>query len=184
MSYLTEKNLGKILKEILPKHHFIHDKCVPNSNSRKRPDYRNEKLKLIIEFDGHSHYCQSKTILNDIKKDNCYRNLGYSIHRIPYFIQITEQVLQLLFNKKIKFEQKYPNGFIDSKAILPSDFCELGIQKFKKDLDKFHFHENEIINSLKEKIKVLDDERLVLPKSLIYLIKKGDGIKPSPSIIT
>jgi len=37
---------------------FIHNKSVVNSiNKRFRPDYQSLNLKLIIEFDGYSHYC-------------------------------------------------------------------------------------------------------------------------------
>ena len=38
--YLTESNLGEILKQIKPNEIFVHDKSVPNSqNKRLRPDY-------------------------------------------------------------------------------------------------------------------------------------------------
>lgn len=63
-------------------------------------------------------------------------------------IKISQKV-----NENITFEQRYPNGFIDKKAVLPSDFCELGIELFKNDLVKFEYHAQEIIESLKEKSK-------------------------------
>jgi hypothetical protein len=152
--YLTEKNLGLILNELFPNNDFIHDKSVPNSkNKRRRPDFRSDERKLIIEFDGDSHYCKAQRIKTDIEKDKDYEALGYRIYRIPYFIQITTYVLKDIFDENIQFKQRYPNGFIDPKAILPADFCELGIELFLKNLKRFDYHAEEIIDSLKNKIK-------------------------------
>jgi very-short-patch-repair endonuclease len=52
------------LKRIFPSETFIHDKVVPNSNTKTRPDYRCEKLKLIIEFDGDQHYRNVKKLVH------------------------------------------------------------------------------------------------------------------------
>ena len=84
-NYLTEKRLGVILKQIFPNYQFIHDKQVPNSNIKNRPDYRNDALKLIIEFDGHRHYSISKTILNDNLKDYTYKKNGIHSNKNPIF---------------------------------------------------------------------------------------------------
>jgi len=165
--YLTEKNLGLILNELFPNNDFIHDKSVPDSkNKQLRPDYRSEERKLIIEFDGDSHYCKAQRIKTDIEKDNDYLSLGYKVFRIPYFVQITSQVLKDIFDEKIHFEQRYPNGFIDKKAVLPADYCELGIKLFLNDLNRFHYHSYEIIESLKNKIIEKGDPELVIPQSL------------------
>jgi len=150
--YLTEKNLGLILDELFPINDFIHDKSVPDSkNKRRRPDYRSDERKLIIEFDGDSHYCAAQRIKSDMEKDQDYESLGYRIFRIPYFIQITSPVLKGVFDEDINFTQRYPNGFIDKKATLPSDFCELGVVQFLKDLQKFKYHAQEILETLKNK---------------------------------
>jgi len=171
--YLTEKRLGEILRKLLPKHEFIHDRSVPNSqNKRRRPDYRNDDLQLIIEFDGDSHYCKAGRIVNDAIKDADYETLGYKVVRIPYFVQMNNAVLRYIFgeNTDLKYTQEYPHGFIDKKAILPADFCELGIELFKSDIEKFCLFKSEIINSINVKIKELGNIDLVLPKSLQYLI--------------
>jgi hypothetical protein len=169
--YLTEENLGKILKQIKPHNHFVHDKSVPGStNKRLRPDYRNDELELILEFDGDSHYCKANRIIKDKIKDEDYIQLGYKVFRIPYFIQMNSNLLKMIFNEDINFKQVYPNGFIDKKAILPADFCEKGIELFISDLEKFSYCKNEIINSLKRKIEELENIELVLPKSLYYLV--------------
>jgi hypothetical protein len=165
-NYLTETKLGEYLKILYPKDEFIRNKCVPNSNSKYRPDYRNDNLKLIVEFDGYSHYTSSKTILSDIKKDRIFKSMGYNIIRIPYFIQISNGVTLYLFGKTSKkINQIYPHGFIDHKCIMPADFCELGLEKFKEDLENFFFIKNDILKSLENKINECGEILKILPPS-------------------
>jgi len=74
--YLTEKNLGLILDELLPGHDFIRDRAVPGAgNGRLRPDYRSDKRMLILEFDGYHHYSQAKRIKADADKDRRFAAL-------------------------------------------------------------------------------------------------------------
>ena len=56
--------------------------------------------------------------------------------------------------------------------LLPCDFTMLGIEKFKKDLERFDCIKDEIIESLKIKIEKLKDKRLVLPECLYYLVER------------
>ncbi len=170
-SYLTEVLLGNYLETIFSEFEFERDRVVPNSKIRNRADYRNDKLMLIVEFDGYRHYSETKTILADEKKDIIYSGLGYKIIRIPYFVQISKDVVFDLFGVHTNIPQVYSHGFIDKKALLPSDFCELGIKRFLFDLNRFSYIKSEIISSLKNKIEELGDIRLVLPYSLFYLIK-------------
>ncbi|UCZ76777.1 endonuclease domain-containing protein [Dickeya zeae] len=170
-NYLTERNLGEILKKISPHLDFVHNKSVPNSkNRRHRPDYRCDSAKLIIEFDGDTHYCKAQRIITDMEKDEDYRLLGYRIFRIPYFVQITDKVISHMLGFSMEFKQVYPNGFIDAAAVLPADFCELGIARFISDLETFYYHKCEILYSLKENINNKGDVNLVLPPSLHYLL--------------
>ena len=127
-------------------------------------------MKLIIEFDGDSHYSKAQRIKSDIEKDEDYISLGYRIFRIPYFIQITTHLLKDIFDKNIPYKQRYPNGFIDPKAMLPADYCELGVELFKEDLKRFDYHKDEILESLQNKVKEKGDIELVVPSSLFSLI--------------
>lgn len=67
--YLTEDNLSEILKVIYPGIEWIRNKTVPDSGLRNRPDFRNDELMLIVEFDGDKHYNSFKTQQRDIIKD-------------------------------------------------------------------------------------------------------------------
>ena len=169
-NYLTEKKLGTELKKIFPEHNFIHDKVVPSSGVKTRPDYRNDDLKLIVEFDGDQHYRSASKIKKELTKNNNYGKMGYKVVRIPYFIQLCKPVIKHLFNVEFEYDQDFPHGFISDKAILPADYCELGILKFINDLKRFEYLNAEIIKSLEEKVEKHKDIELVIPVSLKYLI--------------
>lgn len=169
-AYLTEKNLTQIFESCVPEFQFVHNKTVPDSGIKSRPDYRFETIKLIVEFDGYRHYQNTAVILSDYQKDKIYSAMGYRIFRLPYFIQMTSKIISQLFNQTIPYNQTYPHGFIDEQALLPADFCELGIQRFLSDLNTFEDYKSEIIDSLQRKITEKKEINLVLPPSLHYLV--------------
>lgn len=150
--YLTEKSLGNYL-QLLFNDTFIHNKVVPGSNSKCRPDYRNDVLMLIVEFNGYTHYNSTKQIIRDYNITQTYIDLGYTVVDIPYFVQMSKDVTHILFNKYANIlnyieYSTYPHGFIDIKAMLPCDFNILGIERFKNDLKRFEVISNEIKQSL------------------------------------
>lgn len=170
--YLTEYTLPKYLPLIFPEtNDWLHNKNFPEH--KFRPDYRSDSLKLTIEFDGPQHYTNSKRIIEDYRKDQIVQSYGYKTIRFPMFIQMSSDIVKRLFDKDVKIEQIYPHGFIaDEKTlILPADFCELGIARFKKDLE-FYGCKKDILESLKIKVEKLGDINLVLPPSLQYLISE------------
>jgi hypothetical protein len=168
-NYLTQEKLGEILELIYPNGNWIFNKNL-NKQYKYRPDYKSDIYMIIVEFNGYMHYNTSKTIIGDYKKYEIYNKLGYKVIEIPYFIQLSSSIIKLLFNKEIEYKQTYQHGFIDNKALLPSDFCYLGIERFKNDLLKFKIIENEIKESLTNRINLLKDKYLVLPEGLFYLI--------------
>lgn len=100
---LHRTGLNEYLKVIFPDvDDWVHDKAlgltVNNKVCRKRPDYRSEKLKLIVEFDGIQHYTMPDRIKNDVLSTKFYESLGYKVVRIPYFIQLTNKAVKYFFN--------------------------------------------------------------------------------------
>jgi hypothetical protein len=81
--YLTEQLLGDFLRECVDPD-IVGDQPVPGSGRRIRPDYRSERNRLIVEFDGDAHYRQVRTILTDEVRDQFFAGLGYRVKRIPY----------------------------------------------------------------------------------------------------
>jgi len=184
MNYLNEKRLGEILSILYRGCTIIHDKSVPNSNIRNRPDYRIDKHMIIVEFDGYNHYSTTKVIKNDNKKDLVYKSMGYRIIRIPYFIQLNAFTILKMFgisisdndNKLINdISGKYKHGFIDKKAMLPCDFNTLGIDRFLSDLETFDYCKSDVIDSLRIKcVENNNDMELVLPDGLSFILKQED----------
>jgi very-short-patch-repair endonuclease len=168
MEYLNEKNLGICINKLYNTE-FIHD--IKFKESRYRPDYRSDEYMVIFEFDGFAHYNQNATIFRDFNKDTLYKDYGYTLYRIPFFVQFDLNYIKNILKKDCNNYIDsdfivYPNGFIDKKCMLPSDFNELGIERFLEDLEKFSYAKEDILKSLTNKINELGDIRKVIPKSL------------------
>lgn len=146
---LPRTGLDTYLKYIFPNiDDWEHDKTVPNlivngKLSRIRPDYRSEKLKIIIEFDGLPHYQNPDVIKSDRKKDLIYKENGYKVVRVPYFIQLTKETVKILFNIDIDFElfdmsvlDKNMSLGVHSRAT-PAYLCPLGIKRMAEEYIKF-----------------------------------------------
>jgi hypothetical protein len=154
-TYLTESTLGEYLTLLFPQHVFVHNKQVPNSNSKYRPDYRCDSLMLIVEFNGYVHYTSARQQHNDSVKRNIYESMGYTVIEIPYFVQFSKDIVQLLFSKyaynELEQYSTYSHGFIDSKATLPCDFNTAGYARFIRDLSTFDIIRQDIKSSLQHK---------------------------------
>jgi very-short-patch-repair endonuclease len=136
--YLTESLLGVFLSERLNSN-YENDRVLKGSNIRGRYDYIFYKEKLIIEFDGYKHFSSSKQIMSDKCKNEISFNLGFKLIRIPYFVQLDNEVIKFFFKDEIKNTKtfnNYPHGFIDPKAMLPSDYCELGLLTVEQNSKK------------------------------------------------
>lgn len=123
---------------------WVHDKCIPkdlqisNEYKRVRPDYRSESLKMIIEFDGLPHYTDPDCIGRDEENTKFYESIGYKVIRIPYFIQLTKSVVNILFNVDINkdlFDENIPS--LGLKSGNPSYLCIDGIKRMAKEYRKF-----------------------------------------------
>lgn len=170
--YLEEKTLKIFLHE-----RFKKEVSVPRfkwDEGLFLPDFVIEDLKLIIEYDGPRHYTQASTAVRDFKKTEVYTQHGYKVINIPYFVQLDEAVISDLFsdykdelNSNSTFNI-YPHGFISDKVILPADFCSLGVERFKKDLDNnFSYIRDDIILSLNNKITTRRSKLEVYPYMFI-----------------
>ena len=151
--YLDESKLGQCLAEMFPNHTFVHDHAVPGSGIGNRPDYRCEELKLIVEFDGYQHYCQVDTMCMDMLKDATYGAMGYCIVRIPYYVQLTTEVVEYYFGlTDVEMVVDFPHGFIADKGEkLPAEFCSLGIVRFVKEMKELRFIGGDIVATLRAK---------------------------------
>jgi hypothetical protein len=140
---LHRTGLEHYLKVIFPEiDDWIHDKAFGMVNGtlyRSRPDYRSEKLKLIIEFDGLQHYTKPDIIEKDLKTTELYKNFGYKVVRIPYFIQLTNKAVQRFFD--VNVAEELFDKTISSLGIkgqnTPAYLCPAGVKRMAEEFKKF-----------------------------------------------
>lgn len=174
---IKRTGLEKYLEIIFPNvKDWEHDKPLYfwDENNKKhfyRPDYRSENLKMIIEFDGLPHYQNPDIILKDEEKNEIFKELGYKVIRIPYFIQLSNKVVKKLFNVDVKeklFDENIPSLNIESRNT-PAYLCPMGIRRMAIDfLDKSTEQLNVNIEYLQ---KICDEHKYkTLTVGLTYLI--------------
>lgn len=133
-----EEYLKVIFPEINEKE-WIHDKPFVETGKRIRPDYRCDKLKLIIEFDGVQHYKQPDTIRKDAENQKMYEKLGYTVVRIPYFIQLTNEVVKTMFGREVKemlFNPTIPSMGVKGRNT-PAYCCLAGLERMARDFRNY-----------------------------------------------
>ena len=140
---LIRTGLNEYLEVIFPDiHDWVHNKAFCEYNGVKykiRPDYRTDSLKLIIEFDGLPHYKNPDTIQKDSYNQKIYEQCGYKVVRIPYFIQLSNDVVEQLFGVKVKeplFDDSFPSLGISGRHS-PAYLCPAGIRRMAKEFMKF-----------------------------------------------
>lgn len=119
---------------------WVHDKTVDTLpkelKCRKRPDYRSESLKLIIEFDGTPHYDSPMQILSDYKSKALYEQYGYKVVRIPFFIQLTNAAIYELFERVVAEPMFDPN--IPSMGPLGASPASISVAGLYRMAYEFH----------------------------------------------
>lgn len=137
---LFRTGLPDYLKVIFPSiSDWEHDKIIPNSGRKLRPDYRSEKLKMIVEFDGLPHYQRPDTIKKDLESTKFYESIGYKVVRIPYFIQLSKSAVKVLFDVDLDielFDDRIPSLGIKGRNT-PAFLCGAGVERMAKEFKLF-----------------------------------------------
>lgn len=140
MNYLTESRLGHLLSaqtEVVPQFKL----------ERYRVDFILPRQNVLLEFDGFRHYQDPAVIERDSKVNAIAEGEGYTLIRIPYFVQWCSSVAKRV-GLRGPIRPSYPHGFIDPKALLPAAFCLRGLTRFQWDLQQFPELKDEILGSL------------------------------------
>lgn len=125
---------------------WVHDKSIPDltdlngEKTRIRPDYRSESLKLIVEFDGLPHYRYPESVNKDFENQQIYEAAGYRVVRVPYFIQLTNQVVKQLFRKDVEeplFDDTKPSIGLEWPNTTPAYLCLSGALRMAREYAKF-----------------------------------------------
>lgn len=161
---LCRTGLEDYLAVIFPRtDDWIHDKITglpkPDGKaSRTRPDYRSESLQLIIEFDGIQHYTSPEKIRTDRKNTDFYESHGYRVIRLPYFIQLTESVVERMFGVKVGhtlFDGQVPSMGLQGRNT-PAFLCMAGIRRMAQVFS--HYPEQYEVNLTA--LKAANDDEL------------------------
>jgi hypothetical protein len=129
----------KVIFPEIPENEWIHDKPFLATGKRIRPDYRCDRLKLIIEFDGVQHYHKPDTIRKDAENQKLYEQLGYKVVRIPYFIQLTNEVVKTMFDREVEqplFDPTIPSMGVRGRNT-PAYCCPAGLERMAKEFHKY-----------------------------------------------
>jgi hypothetical protein len=142
---------------------------VPDSRRRWDMAYEIQGHTTIVEFDGDQHYWNSLKIKVDSEKDAVAQSLGYSVVRIPYWVQLTTETALHYFGIQAQIAQDFPHGFISTK-IFPASFSEMGISRFFSEFSTLpESTKNAVISSLRDRAKEHGFE-YVLPPSLHHML--------------
>lgn len=177
-NYLTEEKLGIILQKLFPDLKIIKQYKIYNRKfdfmfevSEDHPyfdffdndgrfDLDIKRIKILIEYDGSYHYEKNSQARKD---ENLSGNMfGYQqidedviLIRIPYWLQLTPEIVKYLFGSELDFSQDFPHGFISKNCRTPDNFCLLGEQRFINELSDLYFQfkhiYNDVISSLRKK---------------------------------
>ncbi len=133
--YLTQAKLESVLLDVLGDNNFIgREVRVPNSHRRWDMLFKISEQTYVIEFDGDQHYRDTMIMKSDREKDVVANDLGYTVVRITYWVQLTTETMMYYFGIDANIEQSFPHGFITSK-IFHASYCAMGTVRFERELE-------------------------------------------------
>ncbi len=174
---LHRTGLDEYLSIIFPDvEDWVHDKAFgihkDGKKYKNRPDYRSDRLQLVVEFDGLPHYTNPANIIRDDNNTIIYQRNGYKVVRIPYFIQLTNDAVEKLFGVKVKeplFNVIYPSLGGTKMNHNPSCLCPEGLKRMAREFKKFPKQYEVNLQSL----KAMNDDML---SGVNYLIEEYNKI--------
>ena len=167
--YLTQKKLASALGAIVGDDWLGNELKLPNSRRRWDMAFCTEGHTTIIEYDGDAHYRDPLKIKIDSEKDAVADSLGYTVVRIPYWVQLDTETLSHYFGLPAVIDQDFPHGFITTK-LFPASYCEMGVPRFRSELQSLPTSVSDaVIDSLRERAEEHGIE-YVLPSALRNLV--------------
>lgn len=158
--------------------------ALTQSGHRVQPDFIYAPLRLIVEVDGQNlrvgHYTNAKQCVDDIEKDEVYKNNGWKVIRIPAYIQLDKEMIEFFFG--IKYDKPLytmcrEHGFLHSQIDLPANFCTLGLNRFYREMDGYPVNvRKQVLETLVQRIRQYENEgysheharKMVIPDDFKY----------------
>jgi hypothetical protein len=149
--YLTETKLATALQKIVGDLWAGVQVRLPGSRCRWDMAFRRNGSLVLVEYDGPDHYRDSLKIKADREKDRIAEKNRMRVVRLPYWVQLDNLTVRHYFQISEEIQQSFPHGFISTK-LFPASFCELGIERFKRDLHALpSLVRDAVIQSLRER---------------------------------
>ena len=128
--YLTEKKLLGALGRLVGSDWLGCELRIKGSRRRWDTAFRRSGTKVVVEYDGDEHYCNTLKIRSDREKDAFAESNGIRVVRFPYWIQLTNVTLRHCFgrnraipisqneagNLEGTIQQDFPHGFITTRC--------------------------------------------------------------------
>jgi hypothetical protein len=168
-SYLTEAKLATALKVLVGTAWKGGQVSLPGSRRRFDMAFRSGDTTVLVEYDGDEHYRDSLKIRADKQKTDLAADSQMKLVRVPYWVQLDDEMASHWFDIEAKIEQSFPHGFVTTK-LFPASFCELGIARFRRELEALPSAvRNAVVKSLRSRIEEYGIE-YVLPTALRELV--------------
>lgn len=133
------QELANILDKLYPKDIIVQNEYLKPNLEKEisfpyRPLFFIPKQKIIVEFDDSSCYKDYIKQLKTIRIDEILKNNGTKVIRIPYYIQLSSEVIRYYFGKTLKVKQRDLHGFLENTALDVFNFNEGGFKKFHNEM--------------------------------------------------
>jgi hypothetical protein len=166
--YLTERKLAAALQQLVGERWAGGQVLLPGSRRRFDMAFHTYDSIALVEYDGDDHYRDSMKIKADRQKDAIALKNGMRLIRVPYWVQLDSLMAKFRFGLETSIDQTFPHGFITTK-LFPGSFCELGVIRFRRELDTLPSSVREaVISSLRDRVAEHGLE-YVLPSELRVL---------------
>jgi hypothetical protein len=121
------------------------------------------------------HYTNAQTVSIDEERDFILGLLGYRVVRIPYFVQLTSDVIKHYFDLEVEQGSKVSCGFHSMTSdpyhlnpYCPANYCPAGVNRFVRQVSLLpESAKEEIFNSLEIQCKK-NPRNYVLPIEIHY----------------
>ena len=154
-TFLTESKLVEALSSVYGEHDVSTQKKFTFGKRWIRVDCCIESTRQVYEFQGGQHYTNRVNIYNDENRRKNLKAAGYEMVDVPYFIQLSPGVLEVLGLPSDIPVPQFPSGFISPRAELPAQFPEPGLHRFEQDLKRFPSEKESIRESLRSRAAIL-----------------------------
>ena len=145
--YLTYEKLGEILNTVYPEAKWS------KTGKYEEPLYISYRYKISVLLENPSYYTNNLQLpVSHIREEIAVNNFGYKFVRLPYYVQLTPEVIKHLFGKDTDINLELKQGFINDNpdTVYPNQFSDVGIKAFIDRLETFYYIKWDIVRSLRD----------------------------------